>query len=597
MVDPVMTTMPGSAPTDLNGNIFLSSTTNSLSGIATTNGFQTSFGAGMYDAFLVKIADTPTLRIDTVFGTVFCAGAQVHLTWTAYLINNPANISAQLSDAGGSFASPTTLTPIGTGLTLFQIPFSIPAGTHYRIRLVCSSPVVVSPDNGADLTIITIPAQPGPITGNTSVCIGSGQLYSIAPVPDAVTYNWSLPATWSGSSTTNSILTTVGSSGGIISVTASNACGTSAPATLNVAAGTNVLITPTVSLPSHSVLCSGARSVLTASATNAGSHPVYQWKKNGVNAGIDSVIYADPSLATGDIITVTLTSNAPCAAAGSVTSNADTVTVIPSTIPGININTHPPIILCAGTPITFVTNNVGAGSAPTYQWYKNGVLLPGATGATYRDSALANMDTLTVAMYSSDACPVTQPTISNHVGVTVYPVLTTAAVVSASPGTTITPGQPVTFTAAPVNGGTAPEYLWFLNGNPIPNNTTDTWTAFNLRDGDVVRVRMESKVACPNPPLVYSNSLSIRSNAAGTGTIRVLHDVSVYPNPATAFVMIEGVQGGKALLLTIIGQVISRNAITGNQQKLGLSDLAAGTYMLVITDKDGATGTVRITKE
>ena len=80
----------------------------------------------------------------------------------------------------------------------------------------------------------TIPAQPVTISGLTTMCSGAGSTtYSIASVFGATSYSWSLPGGWSGTSTTNTISATPGSSG-IISVTASNTCGTSSAQNLTV---------------------------------------------------------------------------------------------------------------------------------------------------------------------------------------------------------------------------------------------------------------------------------------------------------------------------------------------------------------------------
>ena len=70
----------------------------------------------------------------------------------------------------------------------------------------------------------TVPSQLDPITGNNSVCINTVQTYSVNPVPAATNYMWILPSGWTGHSTTNTITTTVGASGGIISVIARNGC-------------------------------------------------------------------------------------------------------------------------------------------------------------------------------------------------------------------------------------------------------------------------------------------------------------------------------------------------------------------------------------
>ncbi len=82
------------------------------------------------------------------------------------------------------------------------------------------------------ITSHTIPIQPLLITGSNPVCYSSFQTYTIAPVNDATSYSWTLPNGWTGSSTTISINAIVGSSGGTISVSATNICGSSTPATL-----------------------------------------------------------------------------------------------------------------------------------------------------------------------------------------------------------------------------------------------------------------------------------------------------------------------------------------------------------------------------
>jgi hypothetical protein len=82
--------------------------------------------------------------------------------------------------------------------------------------------------------VLSIPAQPGVISGPTSVYQGGTYTYSVASVAGA-TYSWTLPYGWTGSSVTNSISVTAGASSGLISVTASNSCGTSPARTLTVA--------------------------------------------------------------------------------------------------------------------------------------------------------------------------------------------------------------------------------------------------------------------------------------------------------------------------------------------------------------------------
>ena len=88
--------------------------------------------------------------------------------------------------------------------------------------------------NPGAITITDIPAQPSAIAGATAPCVGSSQTYSVTNV-SGVTYAWSLPSGWTGSSSTNSIAVTVGSGSGSITVTPSNSCGNGTTRTLAVA--------------------------------------------------------------------------------------------------------------------------------------------------------------------------------------------------------------------------------------------------------------------------------------------------------------------------------------------------------------------------
>ncbi|MEI8204074.1 MAG: T9SS type A sorting domain-containing protein [Bacteroidota bacterium] len=106
----------------------------------------------------------------------------------------------------------------------------------------------------------SVPATPGAITGNATLCYGSSITYSVTAVNGATSYNWTLPSGWTGTSTTNSITTTAVSSG-TISVTANNSFGSSTPRTLNVTVNTvNTALTQ-------------VGTTLTATASGAG----YQW--------------------------------------------------------------------------------------------------------------------------------------------------------------------------------------------------------------------------------------------------------------------------------------------------------------------------------
>jgi len=106
------------------------------------------------------------------------------------------------------------------------------------------------------------PAQPVAIQGNTTVCKETSNAYIITAVNGAISYIWTLPGDWKGTSATTSINVTAGSASGNIRVIATNTCGSSAAQIINV----------TVNTVNTSVSQSGA--VLTANATGGAT---YQW--------------------------------------------------------------------------------------------------------------------------------------------------------------------------------------------------------------------------------------------------------------------------------------------------------------------------------
>ena len=90
-------------------------------------------------------------------------------------------------------------------------------------------------------------------------------------------------------------------------------------------------LTPSVVIASNpgTSITTGTSVTFTATPTNGGTTPAYQWKKNGNNVGTDSVTYADAALANGDIITCVLTSNDPCASPTTAISNGIAIVVVP----------------------------------------------------------------------------------------------------------------------------------------------------------------------------------------------------------------------------------------------------------------------------
>ncbi len=176
---------------------------------------------------------------------------EVH-KWYVNLEDVNLNLVGKTSVCQGDVETYSVTPPYGITQFLWEIPagWSGTSNSETISLVIGSSPGdilcrTVIPNNpncwvgdGLTVSVNNLPAQPGTITGSTSVCQGSSQTYSIEAVSGATSYTWTLPSGWSGSSTTTSITTTAGASGGTISVTANSSCGTSTSRTLSVSVTT-----------------------------------------------------------------------------------------------------------------------------------------------------------------------------------------------------------------------------------------------------------------------------------------------------------------------------------------------------------------------
>jgi hypothetical protein len=88
-------------------------------------------------------------------------------------------------------------------------------------------------------------------------------------------------------------------------------------------------VTPSLTITTESTtICSNSSATYTSVGVNGGTNPIYQWNKNGVDAGSGSTItFLSNTLNNGDVISCVLTANNTCQTSATVTSNAITMTV------------------------------------------------------------------------------------------------------------------------------------------------------------------------------------------------------------------------------------------------------------------------------
>ena len=177
--------------------------------------------------------------------------------------------------------------------------------------------------------------------------------------------------------------------------------------------------------------------------------------------------------------------------------------------------------VCSGTAASFSATPVNGGVTPAYQWKVNGINT-GTNSPSFSYNPLNN-DVVTCALTSSIVCVSGNPATSASLTMTVTPLLpvSVSVVSSANP---VCDGTSVSFTATPVNGGTAPAYQWQVNG--INSGSGSSSFGYVPANNDAVTCSLTSNAACTSGNPATSNTETISVNPLLTVNITISADVN-----------------------------------------------------------------------
>ncbi|MDT0553603.1 HYR domain-containing protein [Urechidicola vernalis] len=219
-------------------------------------------------------------------------------------------------------------------------------------------------------------------------------------------------------------------------------------------------------------VCQGIPTTFTATPTNGGTTPMYQWQINGseVGAPTTSSTFVTSTLNQNDIVTVSMTSDLSVCATSQL-SNSIQMTV--NSLLPVSFSIVGNTIICEGELTTFLPGTItNGGSNPSYQWYLNGT--PTVTTINYTTSGLSNGDVVTLEVSSDANCANPVPA-SESITITVNPLPTVTALIDgSSSNVTICSGDTVTLT-----GSGASSYTWdngVSDGDVVSPSTTMTYT-------------------------------------------------------------------------------------------------------------------------
>lgn len=467
------------------------------------------------------------------------------------------------------------------------------------------------------------PAQPSAISGNASVCAGSANIYSVTNDPQAVSYSWSLPGGWSGSSSTNTISTTAGSSG-MISVVANGTCGSSPARTVNI----TVNALPTITASINSPVCQGGSLILLSSGGTT-----YTW----TGPGGFNITQANFTISNVTPVNSGTYINTVSNSFGCTSSVAITATVNPS--PTINVNNNSP--LCVGNNLLLTSSG---GTA--FVWSGPNSFTSSLANPTITNAQLVNGGNYTLNITGAFGCtnsavtnvtvaPPPSPTITSNSGICAGSTLS----LSVNGGSSFSWSGPNSFTSTSqntviTNASTSASGIYTVIAS-VGSCTAITTQSVNVLAIPSVSAASSSNTICSGSSATLSASgastyvwssggtsasevvtPSITTNYTVTGTAAngctatamitqsvvicagvTAHTMAnetwkIYPNPTSGNIVIELSEDSRVMIMDVHGKLVFDEKISVESTEISLKNFSSGIYYLKISNNSG----VRIAK-
>ena len=420
----------------------------------------------------------------------------------------------------------------------YAVPTGTPTNVCFRRRVISGTCLI---NSSSSITVAnndrTNPNPPTVSVTQPTCNLNTGTITVTNPAPaNGIKYSID------GVSYSNATGVFTGVSAGNYSVTVLYPAGCiSPPASVTI----NAVFAPTGTIsPINPSICAGNSVLLTVSSNNATS---FQWVRNGTP--IPGATQSTFNASLAGTYTVNL-SNGVCTA----TTPGTTVTVNP--VPTGSITASSTSICEGDTAILTATGGA------SYQWFRNNNQIGGATSAVY-NATLPGI--YTVDIINAQGCKARS---SNDVTITLNPAPTGTLVPA---NAHICAGSFATLSVI----GVASSYQWFLNGNPIPNATGNTYQA---TQAGAYRVRLTN-----NNCSSFTNTINVTAGSAIGFTLATTTADCLTP---TGSIVVSGASGGVGS-----GYTYSINNGSTFQISNNFPGLSAGNYQVVVKDAAGCTST------
>jgi hypothetical protein len=157
--------------------------------------------------------------------------------------------------------------------------------------------------------------------------------------------------------------------------------------------------------PATLTACDGDTVLITATPTNGGNYASFIWKEYGTAVANQtgstflSPVYSPPNT----VITCQLVSSEGCVDRYPTLPQLLINNVSSGVIP-TNVISQGSSIFCIDDTINLTAQITNGGNSPSFQWYKNGVLIPGATDSVFSATNFVQFDQYSCLLISSNTC-------------------------------------------------------------------------------------------------------------------------------------------------------------------------------------------------
>ena len=491
-----------------------------------------TFGCTHSSTPMTIAIDTPRAHITPPAVDTFCAGS-------GFTIN---------ANTGGGLTYQWMTTGAG-----------IPGATLSTYTVFAAGTYIVEVTNAAGCTAadsITLFTRPSPTVdiaaeGPTSFCAGDSVI--LIGTPGAASYQWNVGGVPIPGATTISY-TVLGT--GSYALTETNLIGCPGISTA-IFVNANPLPVTVIASSGPTTFCTGGNVTLSIPSSPG---VTYQWFDYG--AAIAGATNSNYTTSVGGSFTVQ--------ALNTITGCSGT-----TQIPMLVVLVDAPYVIgltslnfCWGSIATIGVDVVGA-TGTYYQWYQDGILLPGATGST--------LNTIYPGTYSC------QLTVSGAYGCT---VMATPAVLTQYPLP-----NPIINWVSPnlVTQNYFVSYQWYKNLALISG--ANTYEYAPTGNGNYT-VRVVDTDGCQSMSDVFvltdygTGGTYVQPHPGGNG-----NDIKIFPNPTTGVVHIESNMKLSATIASVDGRkLLERQDV----KTIDIAGLPSGMYMLSLYDETGAL--VRIEK-